>query len=522
MICLTAEAGMSDRVGSPIKKIFPRSTAETSAFIMVGLVAVYYLTVKLSLLFNLAYFSDVAAHTQQSFSWLLGRPLFSDNVRGVTAWYHNDFILLPFGPLTLIFGPGVFFVAEIGLLATASLLFIHATRVQTDKVVRWTSASVGLFYCWGPFVFWQFDNPIYGFHSADFYIPLAAMFGAWTALGWKHRWIWLILIAGVHEAGALHAAVLHGLAIVIKNELAQISRHQTARSLFKIVCVWGLVFVAGMLVLKVFGGDSHSSKSLRTLELIQEGSALHRHALKEMLLKFQSMYLLLLIPMVLTLRLNLLPLFLIGSLPAIAVGLASSFAYFPESHAHAIHWGPRFAPMLALAAFLTIANTALNASPLAFYLFGKWRRNSALAIILGLLIAGWQQVHTLSKVRDYQWYERFVLTLTPEVKLNLERFDSQERHLLSCLRKNLPRQTRLRVAGGLATAFTPQDYTWNDNAYWPEPPEIVVCDRTVRVEDYECKQYQDSLDPTRYNVLKIGELHISYTADAKDKLTPCI
>ena len=499
------------------------TTAEKIAFMFVAVLATCFICAKFVLFNGLEYFSDVAAHTQQSFSWLQGRPLFSENFRGLMAWYHNDFILLLFGPFTYFFGAKTFFVVHNFALTSASVLFILASRKEPHSLIRWAGVATGLVSCWGPYAFWNFDNPTYGFHSADFYLPVAALYAGWIAMGWRHKWIWLLLIASIHEAGPLVAMMLHIIGyffcIAPNNHLRQI-----LISILKIVMLWGAVFLASVLILRTFGGGSLSGSAIATAKSLWAGSAEHWSAVISHLEQFASLYVGLLLVVASTLRPAALFLFLFGSLPSLAVGLVSALAYYPSMDGHGLPWGPRFAPFIAVAAFVSIVSTCGRARSGFFVrsLQSRPKLFGAAASVM-LIFTFWYQQNALHKVRSYEWLPRIEVAFLPHpISLHTDDFNSEERSLLKCLNHSLPRYTKLHVSGGLATAFQQVDYTWNKNAYRQGPSEVFLCDRRNRVANYECTDFQDALDPKHYSQIDVFGLRISFVPNAQSTIQPCL
>lgn len=505
------------------KIYFKTSVGEKIAFIIVALLAFCFICAKFTLFNGLEYLSDVAAHTQQSFSWLQGRPLFSENFRGLMAWYHNDFILLLFGPLTYFFGAQSFFLAHNFVLAGASVLFIIGSRHQTNRLVRWFGVTACFFACWGPYAFWNFDNPEYGFHSADLYLPLATLYASLTAIKWRHSWICLLLVASIHEGGPLIAMMLHIIGFVFCSE-PQTPFRNMCIPILKIMALWGFFFLGGIFILKTFGGGSLRYLAVATAKSLWAGSSEHWSIVESHLKKFLILFMGLILLLGSTLRPTALVLFLLTSLPSLVVGFVSALAYYPGMDVHGLHWGPRFAPFIAIAAAISIVSTCSTAHTDFFAGFASKRPRlfSSMATFL-LIVTFWYQKNALDQVRAYEWLPRLeVAFLTHRTKLHADNFNSQEMDLLRCLNRSLPRYTKLHVSGGLATAFQLVDYTWNNNSYRQGPSEIFLCDRRNRVTNYECTDYQDALDPHLYDQVDVYGLRISFVPAVQSAIQPCL
>ncbi|HYG14459.1 MAG TPA: hypothetical protein VEC12_01820, partial [Bacteroidia bacterium] len=325
-------------------------------FCLLGLV--WFFFVKLDLFNKLFYQSDLFSHIQISRTWLEGRPVMHENNYGYHGRLHNYFFDLLMGPAVKAWGGFGIFIIQL-LLYIWALLYTFPYIYSHSK----NKFNAGLFYFiifLGPYAFWLYDDPWFGFHTEMLYIPLGFIF--FISLVRQQAVISVIcglLMVLVKEDGAVVAACLHLFHLSARNSSNAIStRKWLGKSLFWGV-FWLVVFIAGIILLKYknnFGPDRIG----KAFKQVQQDASL---SLLQYLLSIFKSFGLLLLPLAVFIM-YLKPLrkvllwWLLFLVPVIIVSLVSGFVYFPQLD-FSLTWVPRFSMVftlfLALSAWILIS-----------------------------------------------------------------------------------------------------------------------------------------------------------------------
>jgi hypothetical protein len=463
----------------------------TLFFAILGIL-VWYFAAKLQIFDKLGYQSDLYTHLEISRGWLQNRPLMHENCYGYHHKLHNYFFNPLMGPLTVRWGAyGIFITQFVLYLLALAYTFPIIYKVKKDDTFN-HKLSVAVFYITivlGPFSFWMYDNPHYGFHPELVYIPLGLIFA--VSLFKNQRWVSVpaaILMLTVREDGAVVVACIQLLYFVLQWVACNITRKQWLLRSALWGAVWVVVFVAGIIYLKkqnAEGGDRLSEALGRIKAQNPEDIKAY---FKGIFLHFSK----LLLPFVLfivylrVINYKAALAFVIFLLPIIAVNIISGFVYFPAQY-FSLTWTPRF----SLTFTLLLAFGAYS-----LLLFSKpWFRpafvNFLLALAIGYYGFKWQKKLLHTEV-EYSYQQQ-------AIKIFKEQHPQTYYHHWDSVRRVarvLPPMYPVAPPNKLFGYFHKQDVIWTNRVKvgWVLP-RMIICDETnsTDVIPQEVLTHPDSL-----------------------------
>src|SRR5262249_54167673 len=137
------------------------------------------------------------------------------------------------------------------LLAALSVSKLASAAPQWKRELYWSIMAALIL---GPISFWVWDDPIYGWHGELLFLPLSILFCTALISQSQLRWVFAALIVLTREEGAVVAWAIHILHEFTRT--ASLSRKYTPSrrdilSLVKITAGWFVVFVAGIVLLRL-------------------------------------------------------------------------------------------------------------------------------------------------------------------------------------------------------------------------------------------------------------------------------
>lgn len=464
---------------------FGRAVLITACLLFVG-----FFIAKTQLFQKLNYQSDLFSHIQSSRSWLQGRPIMYENNYGHHARYHNYFFNLLMGSFVLWWGAYGIFIFQLGLYIAALLYtfpYIYY-RAQTyfQKVLMGILCLV--FFC-GPYAYWLYDDPWFGFHTEMLYIPLGLIFS--IALLKQNKWlaiVFAVLIISVKEDGVVLLAALHLLNLFVNKLQGQISHKKWLLHSITLGGIYVLLFMAGIVYLK-YKNNFELSRLDKTFSRAKEFTP---SEIKGYILSVLSGFGLLLLPFIVFIGYTkprswyFLLYALLLLLPIVVVNFVSGLYYLPHVD-FSLTWVPRFSLVfvflfvVCMYSVLFFSNTWIS-KKMTLVL-------SAIGIGLLLFIA---QGFILNKEKKYSVYKYTIGIISqkhPE--------DSQP-HLLQIknLAQVLPYDYPVAPPYWLFAYFHKHDFLWISSAYnaWQQPRMVIVDDtKWPEVNPIERLQQPDSV-----------------------------
>lgn len=435
-------------------------------FCLLGLV--WFFVVKIDLFNKLFYQSDLFSHIQISRTWLEGRPAMHENNYGSHGKLHNYFFDLLMGPAVMAWGGFGIFIIQFVLYVWALLYTFPYVYTRSEN-----KFNAGLFYVivfLGPYAFWLYDDPWFGFHTEMLYIPLGFIFFI-SVLKKQHliAVISSLLMVLIKEDGAVVTACLHLFYFAVLYSSNSINTGQWLKKSVLWGVFWALIFIAGIILLKYknnFGPDRIG----KAFKQIQEATSVS--PLQYFLSVFKSFGLLLLPLAAFIIYLKpgkILLWWLVFLVPVIIVSLVSGFVYFPQVD-FSLTWVPRFSMVFIL--FLALCVWVL--------LNGHgWPINRKAMLttgfIVGISLFALQAV-VLKNEKQYNYYSFAAGPFTKQHPEKTESYLEEIKKVSEVLPLNYPVAPPYR----LFRYFHRHDYLWISAAYnaWKQP-RMVICDETL-------------------------------------------
>jgi hypothetical protein len=441
-------------------------------FATIGML-VWYFIAKLTTFDKLGYQSDLFTHLEICRGWLQGRPIMHENCYGYHSQYHNYFFDLLLGFAVKPYGVYGLFSMQfllyiIALFYTFPILYKHKETLNHKLLV-------GIFYivifC-GPYAFWLYDNPHYGFHTEMLYIPLGFVFA--VSLYKKQHWVsilFAIFMVSVKEDGAVLVASIHLLFIALQWTAGKITKKRWLLQSLLWGTVWVVVFVVGMIYLKSQTAEGKDRLTEAFTHFSKFTSKEKTGYFTSILISFAFMLLPFVTVLLLMKQINykVWLWWVVCMVPLIIVNFISGFVYFPAQF-FSLTWVPRFSLVFSL--FLAMGSFSL-------LLFSKpWFRPKFVivvsAIIAGVLLFDWQK-NILRSEKGY-----FFHYTSQDVFAEQHPFEYYPHwKQMGDIAKVLPDMYPVSPPHKLFGTFHKQDIIWTERIYnaWV-PPRMIICDET--------------------------------------------
>jgi hypothetical protein len=461
-----------------------------TVFIAALLILVWFFIAKILLFYKLNYQSDLFSHIQTSRSWLEGRPIMFENNYGMHSKYHNYFFNLLMGPIVMLLGGYGIFLVQFLLYVLALFYSFQVLYKPAESFAQ--KLNVAVFYlaifC-GPYAFWLYDDPWFGFHTEMLYMPLGLLFA--IALQKSNRWLAIllgVLIILVKEDGPVIAACIHILYFVSQWQAGKINQKQWLKKCLLWGGVYVLVFLAGMFYLK-YKNDAGQDRLSKAFARIAEDTEAERDVYFTTLFKSFALLLLPLGTILVFLKTRKRALWLwwvLLMLPLVAVNLISGFVYFPLGFL-SITWVPRFSLIFTL--FLVLCAFILMQFP------QHWFRPKFISLVCAVVFSiglwTWQN-KLLQSQKEYSFTENSIKIFTkPHPRDSLPYVRDIEK-----IAAILPKDYPVAPPYWMLAVFHKHDYLWITSAYnaW-QKPRLVICDasRFVEAEPTKWIQHPDSI-----------------------------
>lgn len=451
---------------------------------------VFFFIAKSQLFAKLTYQSDLFSHIQSSRSWLQERPIMYENNYGHHARYHNYFFNLLMGPLVLWWGAYGIFIFQLGLYIAALLYafpyIYNYAQTNFHKIV--TGILCIVFFC-GPYAYWLYDDPWFGFHTEMLYIPLGLIFS--IALLKQNKWlaiVFAVLIISVKEDGVVLLASLHLLHLFVQKTLGHINPKKWIIQTFSYGAIYLLVFAAGIIYLK-YQNNFELSRLDKTFSRAKEFSP---SEIKNYVVSVLYSVGLLLLPFVLFIGFTrprsgyFLLYALLLLLPIVAVNFVSGLYYLPHKD-FSLTWVPRFSLVFVFLFVVCIYSVLFFSQTW----FTKKRAIVFSSIGIGFLLFI-SQVYILKKEKKYYVYKNTLGIIFQEHPENNQAYLLQIKNLA----KVLPYDYPVAPPYWLFAYFHKHDFLWISSAYnaWQQP-RMVIVDETKwpEVNPIERLQQPDSV-----------------------------
>lgn len=371
-------------------------------FAVLGIFTWYFIA-KLALFDKLFYQSDLYTHLEIARGWLQGRPLMHENCYGYHNKLHNYFFDLLMGPFAKQWGVygifGVQLALHIWALAYTLPTLLKGSNSFNHKLVV---AVLYITVFSGPYAFWLYDDPHYGFHTEMLYVPLGFMFA--VSLYKKQHWVSIVtalLMLSVKEDGAVIVACIHLLYLAMQFIAKKITPKRWLLQSLLWGGVWVAFFGASIYYLRVqnnFGYD-------RLAESFERIGLQSNNDIRAYFSSVFSSFGILLVPFAVILlfirQLNykVWLAWLVFSVPIVTVNLISGFPYFP-SPSFSLSWVPRFS--LTFSFFLALCAFSLMYFPRA------WFRPAFVCLVTAVCVGYWVfvlQSDLLEEATEYKYDE---------------------------------------------------------------------------------------------------------------------
>lgn len=361
-----------------------------------------------------------------------------------------------------------FFLYVVALLYTFPVLYKHKETFNHKLLV---AVFYIVIFC-GPFAYWLYDNPHYGFHTEMMYIPLGFVFA--VSLYKKQHWVsvlFALLMVSVKEDGAVMVASIHLLFIALQWTAGKITLKRWLLQSLLWGGVWVAVFVAGMIYLKAQTQEGQD----RLTEAFQHFSEFSSDEKLDYFLPIIKSFGLMLLPfgvvLLLMKQINYKAWlwWLAFLVPITVVNFISGFVYFP-AQSFSLTWVPRFS--LTLSLFLAMGSFSL-------LMFSRpWFRPPFVSLIAAFGIAFWLfswQKDLLKSEKGYSYQytteqifkEAHPYTYYPHWKD------------MGKIAGVLPDMYPVSPPHALFGAFHMQDIIWTERIYYAwTPPRMIICDET--------------------------------------------
>lgn len=479
------------------------------ATIVVGVAAsCVLLWVKARLFRGLEYTSDLFSALQASRSWIGGRPLLHENCWGDLAAIHNYYFTAVLGPLTWWAGAYGLFIGHALLLLAAWI-----ELVRSLGPARWPRLVSAFAFLFGPVAAWMWDDPTYGWHAELLFLPLSVLFAGSLSRRSRAAWVWGLLLVLVHEEGAVLACSLQ-LLMAWLDDGPEVAHRERVLETARIAAAWGLVFAAGLLLLRVnaVGTTSRLDTALSRLRESSDLPQLLAHTgLTHSLMLFGAGLL-----MVAPRRPRDVALACAAALPLAVVILVASAAYAFEpggADTHGATWPPRFVLLWSVLGPLLFRRSWLDDPSVR----ARW---IALAIAAAAIAL---QPALLRELRGYDLGAR-AQALWREDALLGARLDTRERDFLACLGTQLPTTTAVAAHGSMFAMFHRHELLWpNRLEHASAPPRLAVCVLGDRLPfEYGCLRLADNLVAGGFGAMQFGLVAVAYDPALMSTIRSCV
>jgi len=406
--------------------------------------------------------SDFYSFLEMSWSWLYA-GLLHDNDYGFHGAIHNFYLLPALAPLTVTLGAYGLVVVLVLAYGAAVVRVAGCRALDTSARVAVLAGSLG------PFAFYAFDNPHWGFHPEVLYPPLALLLALELLGGWTWRAVALAgIMVLVKEDGALVCGAVVLTHTVWRVGVARQTSKEEARRALRTgllgLLVLAAVFLAGMALLAFMSHQHAGAQTTSADRLAPAVRAVARtltgHGRVRLLRLLDALrvYLLMSVLMLLPLGRRL-PrgLLLFGSVvtPLLAVVVVSSAVY----RFNMMLWAPRIA---TLQAGVVAALVFASAAP-------KGRRSSPLGVVALLAVVSWAgQVGVLHRM-GYPLGTR-IAALGSAFGPPRSPLGPAEDRYLRCVASRLPWALPVSAAGNAHPLFHRQSLIFETRAAHPWHP----------------------------------------------------
>jgi len=448
----------------------------------------------------LNYTSDLFQMLQMSRSWYEKGIFFSENTYGGHAAIHNYFLIFAFSPFTFLFGAKGFFIGWTALLGSLVVLSFQALRTNIRTLL--------LFLCFilGPYSFWLFDDPVFGFHLELCYAPLALLlFFALENSSKKLTILSTIALILVREEGAMVAACVFLAQWSFSKFVLKIPL--PIKSLAFKLGGFFLVFIASLAWLKLMSMVSpahpaHASK--RVLDginnLLQSFSDPYFRGLYFRMLKYSLALPIVCMPILFRAKIafKLIAIWTLLSIPFIAINYIAAGSYFPSVYEFGLTWPYRAAPQMGL--FWGLLLLSLKHIPTRS--FSKPAFGASLIVLFSI------QMYLLKLDRGYDGVKHMAPMFFSS-EWQSAKLTTDELKMVQCFSSNLPPRSPIATSGAFFALFEESDLVWpNREQYASAKPLGYLCHEMLEGKQISpCFKSKEIAKEEKLN-LSIGELQL--------------
>ncbi len=498
-----------------------------SDVVILGILAVWGL-VKWKLFDGLSYTSDLFGQMQSARSWMFGHPLFYNSDFLLESHTHNYWMLIPLGPIVDSFGALGVFVVHLAILFGSTRACSRAIALKQQKGIVFSSVlSIALLL--GPFAFWIFDDPLYGWHSELLFLPLIVWLGASHALHSKlEMWVAGVLIVLLREEGAILVGIVHCISRILVGLRSEERVKSWGLSVLGLTALYSGIFLFSMYLLAGNSGPGQGrlQDALDQLLSLQGGEAVGVQ--RSLMYCGAIVGFTALVAWIGGFRFSVVVLALIGTLPIWIINLVASAVYLPDLPsflAHGMTWPARMAPLLGtFFALLLVAEPARSfpddRSPSfagAFLPMCRVFLAFSLSLVVGSVI--------LVQARDYSPLERIRFGLPGHDGGAASLLSSREQSVLRCLGRNLPHDVGV-VVGGLLFRYFQFQFHCGFDKFDRTLPELalIVCDSARRFPfQGECAPAQEWATARGWEEVAVSpELKLHLGPSWKQEVSECL
>jgi len=417
--------------------------------------------------YELCYYTDdLFSCLQLTRSWIDGYPLLWENRFGNSAALHNNYVSVLLAPFTVLAGSKGLFVAHALILFLSLVSFILMKDEFINSNFRFCFAVV-LIIAAGPFSFWIFDNPHFGWFPDLLFLPFSLLFAVALISGKQ----WMIAIAAVLLVITKEDGPVIACCISIYFILTSFQRKQRSIILIKKLLittgVWLLIFSFSIFLL-FFQNDFKPVNLNIALNIFLSATAAN---LLSYFINVLSGFTIMMLPVVLlffsVFKTQYLLFALAAALPIVIVGLISGFPHLPNTN-YSLTWTARFTEVLGFfLAASVLSMTREGTRPEVLRIAGRFPALGAAVIIFM-----YGQFLCLINVKGYNIKDELLAVSHGDLPAGVTQ---KAIEMMKCIAVNTPRNTVVIPPENYYNIFEKHRYAWLDRIdHDPATPDLII------------------------------------------------
>lgn len=456
--------------------------------------------------YDLCYYStDVFSFLEMSKSWLKGNPILWESRYGNTSAIHNNYIILLFAPFTLLWNAKGLFIAHglILLIAILFILLIDDLFLNSNFMVCFSILCILLL---GPYSFWIFDTPNFGWFTDLLFLPFCVMYATAIKTDKKYLIIFCgLLLVFTKEDGPVIGCIISLYAHMVNN--SQLPLKKYFRKIIEKVLIWFIVFVVSLSCIYIAGGSN-----LHKLDSAINSFCLAADHIKISYFKWALIeYAILLAPLCILFltffHSKYLKYLIIGQIPLIIVGLISGMPYLP-THTYSLSWTPRFCEFLgvfAAGAIICMDKEKIRAEAFRFF------ENKIRLLFISCIFIFFQFM-ALTFAKGYNVSDQILAIKNSDLPAGITK---QKINLIHCIKSNTPENSIVVPPEYFYNVFDNYRYAWFDHLQnSPGTPDLIILDDTLLFKN-------TAIDYAEYTINKSNGFFILVRKNRGLDYSPC-